>query len=95
MVEERDDVQKVRHASNFDPTNRLLISSELQALGRLTVREGYDRAFRIKQASHASVLHADLPKEKWVPVSEVSQNPFLHLEFLSSAIFSPLRTNGI
>jgi len=41
-----------------------------KALGRLSTREAYDRAFRIKQASQASVLNTDLPKDKWVPVSE-------------------------
>jgi len=41
-----------------------------KALGRLSTREGYDRAFRIKQASQASVLNTDLPKDKWVPASE-------------------------
>lgn len=41
-----------------------------KALGRLTTREAYDRAFRIKQASHQSVLHADLPKDKWLLASE-------------------------
>jgi len=41
-----------------------------KALGRLSTREAYDRAFRVKQASQASVLHQDLPKDKWVPVSE-------------------------
>jgi len=41
-----------------------------KALGRLSTREAYDRAFRIKQASQASVLHQDLPKDKWVPASE-------------------------
>jgi len=41
-----------------------------KALGRLTTREAYDRAFRVKQASQASVIHEDLPKDKWVTVSE-------------------------
>jgi len=41
-----------------------------KALGRLTTREAYDRAFRIKRASQASVLHADLPKGEWLPTSE-------------------------
>jgi len=41
-----------------------------KALGRLTTREAYDRAFRIKRASHASVLHSDLPKDEWLPASE-------------------------
>jgi len=41
-----------------------------KALGRLSTREAYDRAFRIKQASQASVLNTDLPKDKWVSASE-------------------------
>jgi len=41
-----------------------------KALGRLSEREAYDRAFRLKQASHASVLHQDLPKDKWLSPSE-------------------------
>nr|GAT61220.1 ubiquinol-cytochrome-c reductase complex subunit 6 [Mycena chlorophos] len=36
-----------------------------KALSRLTPRQAYDRAFRIKRASHADVLHAPLPKELW------------------------------
>ncbi|KAJ7470556.1 cytochrome b-c1 complex subunit 7 [Mycena latifolia] len=36
-----------------------------KALSRLTPREAYDRAFRIKRASHADVLHAPLPREQW------------------------------
>jgi len=41
-----------------------------RALGRLTTRESYDRAFRIKNASHLSVQHKNLPKEEWLPISE-------------------------
>ncbi|KAG6887528.1 hypothetical protein C0995_014631 [Termitomyces sp. Mi166 len=41
-----------------------------RALTRLTVREKYDRAYRLKRASQASVLHAPLPKEQWTPTSE-------------------------
>jgi len=37
-----------------------------RALTRLTPREAYDRAYRFKRASHASVLHNDLPKSEWV-----------------------------
>lgn len=42
-----------------------------KALGRLTQREHYDRAFRLKRASHASVLHAPLPKEQWTKPQDV------------------------
>jgi len=41
-----------------------------RALTRLTPREAYDRAFRLKRASHASVLHAPLPKEQWTKPEE-------------------------
>ena len=45
--------------------------SFLQAIGRLTTREAYDRIYRFRLASHASVLHKDLPKEQWVKPEEV------------------------
>ncbi|GLB35311.1 putative component of the ubiquinol-cytochrome c reductase complex (complex III or cytochrome b-c1 complex), which is part of the mitochondrial respiratory chain [Lyophyllum shimeji] len=41
-----------------------------RALERLTRREKYDRAFRIKRASQASVLHKPLPKELWMKPEE-------------------------
>ncbi|KAF8964024.1 cytochrome b-c1 complex subunit 7 [Flammula alnicola] len=41
-----------------------------RALSRLTLREQYDRAYRLKRASQAGVLHAALPKEQWMPASE-------------------------
>ncbi|PWN47108.1 14 kDa subunit of cytochrome bd ubiquinol oxidase [Violaceomyces palustris] len=41
-----------------------------KALKRLTERESYDRAYRLKQASHLSVLHRELPKDQWTPVGE-------------------------
>jgi len=51
-----------------------------RALGRLTTRESYDRAFRIKTASHQSVLHKDLPKDQWLPASEDKRYLKPHLE---------------
>ncbi|KAF9066892.1 cytochrome b-c1 complex subunit 7 [Rhodocollybia butyracea] len=36
-----------------------------RAIKRLTPREQYDRAYRFKRASHASVLHAPLDKSQW------------------------------
>ncbi|KAN0141333.1 Cytochrome b-c1 complex subunit 7 [Lactarius tabidus] len=36
-----------------------------RAISRLTPREAYDRAFRFKRASQASVLHKDLSKSEW------------------------------
>ncbi|KAE8236304.1 hypothetical protein A4X13_0g9193 [Tilletia indica] len=37
-----------------------------KAIGRLTERESYDRAFRLRMAIHLSVLHRELPKEEWL-----------------------------
>jgi ubiquinol-cytochrome c reductase subunit 7 len=45
-----------------------------QALGRLTPGEGYDRAYRLKRACQASVLHAPLDKSEWTPANEVCRN---------------------
>jgi len=39
--------------------------SRAQALLRLTPRQQYDRAYRIKVAHQCSLLHRDLPKEQW------------------------------
>lgn len=41
-----------------------------KALSRLTPREEYDRAYRMKVASLLSVNHKPLPKDKWLPASE-------------------------
>ncbi|EDR11274.1 uncharacterized protein LACBIDRAFT_293408 [Laccaria bicolor S238N-H82] len=41
-----------------------------RALSRLTPREAYDRAYRLKRASQASILHAPLSKEQWMQPSE-------------------------
>ncbi|KAI9463384.1 cytochrome b-c1 complex subunit 7 [Russula earlei] len=41
-----------------------------RALTRLTPREAYDRAFRFKRASQASVLHKELPKSEWTNPEE-------------------------
>ncbi|GAA5836956.1 hypothetical protein JCM11251_004458 [Rhodosporidiobolus azoricus] len=40
------------------------------ALGRLSERQSYDRAFRLRQASQCSIAHADLPKAQWVKPEE-------------------------
>jgi len=42
-----------------------------QALNRLTPGELYDRSYRLKRASQASVLHAPLPKEHWTKAEDV------------------------
>ncbi|KZS89870.1 14 kDa subunit of cytochrome bd ubiquinol oxidase [Sistotremastrum niveocremeum HHB9708] len=36
-----------------------------KALSRLTPRESYDRIYRIRRGSQASIVHHDLPKEQW------------------------------
>ncbi|KAG6821148.1 hypothetical protein H0H93_005368 [Arthromyces matolae] len=41
-----------------------------RALTRLTVRESYDRAYRLKRASHASVLHKPLSQDQWITPAE-------------------------
>ncbi|KAJ3572503.1 hypothetical protein NP233_g3039 [Leucocoprinus birnbaumii] len=41
-----------------------------RALKRLTPQEAYDRAFRLKRASQASVLHKNLEKDQWIAASE-------------------------
>ncbi|KIM60628.1 hypothetical protein SCLCIDRAFT_123887 [Scleroderma citrinum Foug A] len=46
-------------------------SPEVQrALSRLTPRDAYDRAYRMKLSLHQSMLHKDLPKEQWVPAKD-------------------------
>jgi len=41
-----------------------------RALSRLTPREKYDRAYRLKRAAQASVLHAPLSRDQWVKPEE-------------------------
>ncbi|PFH52358.1 hypothetical protein AMATHDRAFT_140070 [Amanita thiersii Skay4041] len=41
-----------------------------RALLRLSPHEKYDRAFRLKRASQASVQHAPLPREEWTKAAE-------------------------
>lgn len=72
VVEEREDVQRVRYFSSsvflcVSLVKRLFV----QALTRLTPRETYDRAFRFKRASQISVLHKELPKSEWIHPEEV------------------------
>lgn len=43
-----------------------------QALRRLTPREEYDRAYRLRVASQLSVLHHPLPKEEQLTAEQVS-----------------------
>ncbi|KIJ69498.1 hypothetical protein HYDPIDRAFT_172879 [Hydnomerulius pinastri MD-312] len=37
-----------------------------RAIGRLTPREAYDRAYRMKVSIHLDLLHKPLPKEQWM-----------------------------
>jgi len=46
-----------------------------KALSRLPMKEQYDRAYRLRLASQASILHKDLPKEQWV--KEEDDVPYL------------------
>ncbi|KAF5376552.1 hypothetical protein D9757_008296 [Collybiopsis confluens] len=48
----------------------LVIEETEDALGRLTPRERFDRAYRMKRASQASVLHAPLEKADWTKPQE-------------------------
>lgn len=37
-----------------------------KALGRLTEKDSYDRAFRLRTAVQCSAMHHLLPKDQWV-----------------------------
>jgi len=41
-----------------------------KALSRLSTKETYDRVYRLRRASQASVLHQNLPKEQWIKAEE-------------------------
>ena len=60
-----------RFISSLSPEISFSEYSYVQAIGRLTTREAYDRIYRFRLASHASVLHKDLPKEQWIKPEEV------------------------
>ena len=51
--------------------------NSLQALSRLTPQEKYDRAYRLKRATQASVLHAPLPRAQWLKAEEVLSSHIL------------------
>jgi len=55
-----------------------------RALTRLTPREAYDRAYRFKRASQASVLHNDLPKSEWT-------NPEHDVRYLKSHVLEVVK----
>ena len=46
--------------------------TDIQAIGRLSPRESYDRAFRMRTAFQQSVLHRELPKKQWTTSEQVS-----------------------
>ncbi|TFK26445.1 ubiquinol-cytochrome-c reductase complex subunit 6 [Coprinopsis marcescibilis] len=46
-----------------------------RALGRLTDRQAYDRAYRLKRASQASILKQPLSKDQWTKAEE--DTPYL------------------
>ncbi|VDB97657.1 unnamed protein product [Peniophora sp. CBMAI 1063] len=41
-----------------------------KALDRLTEQEFYDRAYRIRRAQQADVVHKELPKDQWIKAEE-------------------------
>ena len=90
VLEESPTVQRVHL-----PKPTLFISHlfrfVFQALTRMTPREYYDRSFRLKRASQASVLHAPLPKEQWTKSEDVSFDSTVKFE---SQIFAPDRMSG-
>ncbi|GAA5823914.1 hypothetical protein JCM3770_000338 [Rhodotorula araucariae] len=45
-------------------------ASVQKALGRLSERDAYDRAFRLRTASMCAIAHEELPKAQWVKPSE-------------------------
>ena len=52
-----------------------------QAISRLSEREQYDRAFRIRTAIQQSIQHKGLPKDQWVTPEQVRYNsPFQMLD---------------
>ncbi|KAH9946311.1 ubiquinol-cytochrome-c reductase complex subunit 6 [Epithele typhae] len=51
-----------------------------RAIARLTPRERYDRAFRMKRASQCSVLHEPLPKDQWTKPEEDVRYLTPHIE---------------
>lgn len=54
-------------------TSNPIRTSDSQAISRLSEREQYDRAFRIRTAIQQSILHKGLPKEQWVTPEQVSR----------------------
>ncbi|KAH7889783.1 cytochrome b-c1 complex subunit 7 [Phlebopus sp. FC_14] len=51
-----------------------------RGLARLTPREAYDRAYRMKVSLHQSVLHKPLPKEQWLAPKDDTRYLKPHIE---------------
>ncbi|BFZ57024.1 Cytochrome b-c1 complex subunit 7, mitochondrial [Savitreella phatthalungensis] len=67
-----------------------------RALGRLSDREAYDRAFRLRNAQQLSLQHQLLPQDKWIKESEDTRyvTPLadeIHNEAIERAEFDNLR----
>jgi len=48
-----------------------MTETDNKAIGRLSPRESYDRAFRMRTAFQQSVLHRELPKKQWTTSEQV------------------------
>lgn len=67
-----------------------------KALGRLTEKESYDRAFRLRTAVQCSATHHLLPEEQWVKEAEDTRyiTPIadeIHKESLEKSEFDSLK----
>lgn len=73
LIEENDTVQKVGIIlmTIYICRDSILNCAMFKALHRLTPREEYDRAYRIRLASQLSVLHHGLPKEQVMSAEQV------------------------
>jgi ubiquinol-cytochrome c reductase subunit 7 len=83
LMEEREDVQKVSQWSDLSDRSPFICYFEeanhshvicAKAISRLSEREQYDRAFRLRTAIQQSILHKGLPKEQWVTSEQVHFN---------------------
>ncbi|KAI6038991.1 cytochrome b-c1 complex subunit 7 [Pisolithus marmoratus] len=59
-----------RMGLKYDDLQQEELPEVQRALGRLTQREYYDRAYRMKLSAHQSVLHKPLPKEQWMSAKD-------------------------
>lgn len=66
----------------------------LQALHRLTPREEYDRAYRIRLASQLSVLHHGLPKEQVLSAEHVRQRQQCSMNTVNTLLTPPFTHSG-